>query len=98
MSSLLGAPETPAPLAWTPPRCPHGHRLGPYRVVHGWEPCGCIGVDPARGRGHHWTRCLACAEEDRKVVYYEPRCQRAEYRRAVVVTPAGPGAWVELAA
>lgn len=31
-----------------PARCPHGHPLGPRRVLIGWAPCRC--------RGHHtWT-------------------------------------------
>jgi hypothetical protein len=95
MSLLLRAPDAAGTAGLDASLLPHGHRLGPYRLIHGWMPCGCAGVDPERGRGHHWTKCLACGDEGRRTFYYEPCCRRAEHRRDAVVTLAGPGgAWV----
>ena len=60
-----------------PERCPFGHSLErgmPQRV--GWKPCLCT---PAReaaeeggGMGHLWVLCMACHEDHRESMFYEP--------------------------
>lgn len=49
------------PLDWTaaedPPYCANGHRLGPRRVLVGFEPCTCT---PTVGGGHRLWHCRTC--------------------------------------
>ena len=72
-----------------PERCPFGHSLTrgmPQRV--GWKPCLCSGAqegaERGRGMGHLWILCVACHEEGRETMLYEPP-HDPEYR--------APGPW-----
>jgi hypothetical protein len=56
--------------------CPHGHWLGPKRVLVGWMPCDCRRALEAgtvgRAMGHTSHRCLACQDQGRDTVHYDP--------------------------
>ena len=58
----------------------------PQRV--GWKPCLCSGAqegaEQGRGMGHLWILCVACHEEGRETMLYEPP-HDPEYR--------APGPW-----
>jgi hypothetical protein len=63
--------------AHKPQRCPFGHSLArgmPQRV--GWMPCLCApaleAAGEGRGAGHLWVLCVACHEDNRESVFYEP--------------------------
>jgi hypothetical protein len=59
-----------------PESCPFGHELGPGRVQIGFSPCVCAPAREAAERGgslgHLRLHCLACADEGRSAVFYEP--------------------------
>jgi hypothetical protein len=80
----------PVPLfASRPDRCPFGHSLtagAPQRI--GWKPCLCAaareGAALGVGMGHLWIWCIACDDEGREAMFYEPPHDIAHRE---------PGAW-----
>jgi hypothetical protein len=62
VGDLIYCPDGTAAVC-APTRCPHGHQLGPGKMLGGHQPCNC------RARGGHITwECLECCA----VVYAPP--------------------------
>ncbi|MFC9786405.1 hypothetical protein [Rhodococcus sp. NPDC127528] len=61
-----------APLIETSPsHCPRGHRLGPRRVLVGWQACAC-----SPRLGHRTHECRTCG-----AVIYTPPCTGLQSQR-----------------
>lgn len=72
-ASLSGA--TVGHVSWTAPmpaECPHGHQLGPGRVLVRFRKCTCPGARTGTMGGHILHECDACRAEGWQTIRFWP--------------------------